>query len=362
MFKKATNFFVRLVQKYLPDPFLFALILTLVVFGLSMLTTKQGFIPMLNHWNNGFWELLEFSMQMSLILVTGHTLANAPLIKRGLENLTKLARTPAQAIIAVTLISAIACWINWGFGLVIGTLYARQLAKKIKSVDYRLLIASAYSGFLVWHAGLSGSIPLKLASGGEDLAIVTKGAVTTAIATNQTIFSNFNLIICGLILVTLPLINWAMHPSKDEIISIDPKLLKEEEQVQPSKKNMTPADKMVNSPILSISIGIMGMSYILYYLISYGFSLNLNTVNFVFLFLGIILHGTPGRFLNVVSIAVKGTAGIIIQFPFYAGIMGMMLGSNADGLSFAGVISNWFVNVSNTTTFPLFTFLSAVCG
>ena len=103
----------------------------------------------------------------------------------------------------------------------------------------------------------------------------------------------------------------------------------------------------------------MGMSYILYYLISYGFSLNLNTVNFVFLFLGIILHGTPGRFLNVVSIAVKGTAGIIIQFPFYAGIMGMMLGSNADGLSFAGVISNWFVNVSNTTTFPLFTFLSA---
>ena len=110
------------------------------------------------------------------------------------------------------------------------------MAKKIKSVDYRLLIASAYSGFLVWHAGLSGSIPLKLASGGEDLAIVTKGAVTTAIATNQTIFSNFNLIICGLILVTLPLINWAMHPSKDEIISIDPKLLKEEEQVQPSKK------------------------------------------------------------------------------------------------------------------------------
>ncbi|PAB58450.1 TIGR00366 family protein [Anaeromicrobium sediminis] len=358
MFKKLTKFCVGLVQRYLPDPFLFAVILTLLVLGLGMVTTGQGFMPMINHWSNGFWKLLAFSMQMSLVLVTGHTLANAPLIKNVLKRLARIAKTPTQAIMAVTFISTLACWINWGFGLVVGALYARQLAKEVKGVDYRLLIASAYSGFLVWHSGISGSVPLKLATGGADLAKVTNGAVTEAVATSQTIFSSFNLIIFGIILATMPFVNKAMHPNKDEVIAIDPKLL-EEEEAATMEKSMTPADKMENSPILSILIGLMGMSYVVYYFSTNGFKLNLNIVNFMFLFVGILLHGTPRRFLDAVSTAAKGTAGIILQFPFYAGIMGMMVGASAEGVSFAGVISNWFVNISTATTFPLFTFLSA---
>ncbi|MCT4595213.1 MAG: TIGR00366 family protein [Anaeromicrobium sp.] len=358
MFKKLTKFCVGLVQRYLPDPFLFAVILTLLVLGLGMVTTDQGFMPMINHWSNGFWKLLAFSMQMSLVLVTGHTLANAPLIKKGLKSLARVAKTPTQAIMAVTFVSTIACWINWGFGLVVGALYARQLAREVKGVDYRLLIASAYSGFLVWHSGISGSVPLKLATGGADLAKVTNGAVTEAVATSQTIFSSFNLVIFGLILFTMPLVNKAMHPSKDEVIAIDPKLL-EEEEAATMEKDMTPADKMENSPILSVLIGLMGMSYVVYYFGTNGFKLNLNIVNFLFLFVGILLHGTPRRFLDAVTNGAKGTAGIILQFPFYAGIMGMMVGASAEGVSFAGVISNWFVNISTATTFPLFTFLSA---
>jgi len=357
MFKKFTNGCVVVVQKYLPDPFLFAAILTLIVFGAGIGMTSQTPMEMLIHWQGSFWNLLAFSMQMCLVLVTGHTLANAPLFKRLLKKLASVAKTPLQAIVAVTFVSVIACWINWGFGLVIGALYARELARQVKNVDYRLLIASAYSGFLVWHSGISGSVPLKVATGGESLAVATNGALTEAIPTSMTIFSTFNLIILGIILVTMPFLNRAMHPASGEEVTVDPKLLEDEEEEIVVAS--TPADKIENSIVMSMIIGGMGMIYVVYYFSQNGFKLNLNIVNFIFLFAAIILHGTPRRFLNAVTHAVKGTSGIMIQFPFYAGIMGMMMGKNVDGVSLAGIISTGFVNISTPTTYPLFTFLSA---
>ncbi|MCG8539675.1 MAG: short-chain fatty acid transporter [Clostridia bacterium] len=360
MFKKFTNACVTLMQRYLPDPFLFAVILTFIVLGLGIILTGQGLMDMVLHWSGGFWGLLGFSMQMTLVLVTGHTLANAPIVKKGLSSLGGVVKTPTQAIMTVTLISSIACWINWGFGLVIGALFAKELARQIEGVDYRLLIASAYSGFLVWHSGLSGSIPLKLATGGEDLVEVTGGSIAEAISTDLTIFSSFNLIIFLVILFTLPLLNKAMHPKGDAVVAVDPRLLEEnDEDAVSGSKEMTPGDKMENSPVISMMIGIMGFAFIIYYFIKNGFRLNLNIVNFLFLFTGIVLHGNPRRFLDAVKNATKGTSGIIIQFPFYAGIMGMMTGISPEGLSLAGAISNWFVSISNQTTFPLFTFLSA---
>lgn len=359
MFKKLTQASVKLVQNYLPDPFLFAVILTLIVFLAGMGVTSQGPIDMIKHWGNGFWSLLAFSMQMALVLVTGHTLASTPIIKKALEALAKPCKTPLQAIMAVTFVSTVACWINWGFGLVVGALYARQLAKHVKGVDYRLLIASAYAGFLVWHAGISGSIPLLLATPGAALESATAGAVTAPISTDFTIFSTFNLVIVGIILVTLPFVTRAMHPSKENVVAIDPKLL-EDEIVEEKVKIDTFADKIENSMVLSVIIGVMGLVFIGYYFMTAGFQLNLNIVNFIFLFLGVLLHKTPKRFLNAVNVAARGAAGIIIQFPFYAGIMGMMVGVSATtGVSFAGYISQVFVSISNQTTYPLFTFLSA---
>lgn len=358
MFKKFTNGCVNLVQRYLPDPFIFAVILTFLVFTLGMIFTNQGPLAMVVHWSKGFWTLLAFSMQMALVLVTGHALANAPAFKNSLKTLAKIPKSPTQAIIFVTIISTIACWINWGFGLVIGAIFAKELAKEVKGVDYRLLIASAYSGFLVWHAGLSGSIPLAIATGGADVAKATAGAVTSAVPTSTTLFSTYNLVILGVLLVTLPLINKAMHPDKKNTVTIDPKLLVDEPEVIAVKEKMTPADKLENSFIISMLLALMGFTYIIYYFV-HGGKLDLNIVNAIFLFLGVALHGTPRRFVTAITDAAKGTAGIILQFPFYAGIMGMMVGTSATGISLAGVISTGFVNISNQHTFPLFTFLSA---
>ncbi|WP_352419720.1 short-chain fatty acid transporter [Proteiniborus sp.] len=317
-------------------------------------------LQMVVHWGNGFWKLLSFSMQMALVLVTGHALASAPVIKKGLSKLASFVKTPGQAILAVSLISGIACWINWGFGLVIGALYARELAKQVKGVDYRLLIAAAYSGFLVWHGGISGSIPLQLATDANEIAKVTAGAVTDIVPTTQTIFAPFNLIISALLILTLPLVNKAMHPEPDKAFVIDPKLLVDkEEEIAVSKADMTPAERMENSPVLSMIVGLFGLGFIIYHFSTNGFDLNLNIVNFIFLIVGIILHGTPRRYLNALTVAVKGTGGIILQFPFYAGIMGMMTGESAAGISLAGQMSNMFVSISTPKTFPLFSFLSA---
>ncbi len=359
MFKKFTKACVSMVEKYLPDPFLFAAILTLVVFISGIIFTGQSAMTMIGHWSSGFWKLLAFSMQMAMVLVTGHVLAKAPIIEKGITAIASISKSRKSAIALVSVVSIIASWINWGFGLVIGTLVAKEVAKKVKGVDYRLLIATGYSAFLVWHAGLSGSVPLKIASASGDLAKMTKGALTAPIPTSETIFAPMTLIPMLIILVAMPLLNVAMTPSKEDTISVDPKLLDEGKAAPIDKSTMTPADKLENSPVISILIGLMGLTYIIYYFANNGFKINLNIVNFTFLFLGIILHYTPRNFLNAVNVAIKGTAGILIQFPFYAGIMGMMTGGGEGVLSLAQQMSNFFVSISNPTTFPLFSFLSA---
>ncbi|BDX03441.1 short-chain fatty acids transporter [Marinomonas pontica] len=356
--QKISQFFVTLLQRYLPDPFIFAIVLTFVVFLLVMPSTGQGPMQVVNAWAGGFWNLLSFSMQMAMVVVTGHAMASAPAFKRKLAMLAGVANTPGQAIILVTVISAMACWVNWGFGLVVGAIFAREIAARVKGVDYRLLIASAYSGFLFWHGGLSGSIPLSIA-GGANIEKVTNGAVTAAIPTSETIFSTMNLTILAVMFVTIPLLNRLMHPAPQDTVTIDAELLKEQAVEIPNKADMTPAERLENSRTLSLLLGVMGFAYILYYFITKGFALNLNIVNFTFLFAAILLHGTPKSLLNSISQGARNCSGILLQFPFYAGIMGMMTATGDSGASLAGVISQAFVSISNETTFPLFTFLSA---
>ncbi len=164
-----TNFFDRLVQRYLPDAYLFAIILTFFVFILGILFTDNGPVDMLVHWGDGFWDLLAFTMQMALVVITGYVLANTALVKNFLTKLSRLAKTPRQAVMLVTFVAAIACLINYGFGLVVGALFAIHVARQVPDADYRILVAGAYSGFLVWHGGLSGSIPLTIATPGHFL-------------------------------------------------------------------------------------------------------------------------------------------------------------------------------------------------
>lgn len=359
------NASTMVMQKFLPDAYIFAVILTIIVFLAALISTKQSFIAVVGHWGKGVWGILAFSMQMVLVLVTGHVLALSPPFKKLLDHLSNIPKTPAQGIALVSIISYTACILNWGFGLIIGAIYAKEIAKKVKAIDYRLLIASAYSGFVLWHAGFSGSIPLVIASG--DFS-ATGGSLTEAVPVSQTLFSSYNIFIVVGMWILLPIINVLMHPKNEEdVFVIDPNLIKEDVEVKKITKEdfkkMTPAEKLENGCFINYILAFIGFVYIVYYFVNSAkqgkFDLNLNIVNLIFLMLGVFLHRTPRSLLDAFVEASKGASGIILQFPLYAGIMGIMTGASAEGVSLASVISNFFVNISTVKTFPLFTFLSA---
>lgn len=346
--KTLTKLSNAMMEKYLPDPYIFVTILTVLVLLLGVSLTDSSPMDMITYWGDGFWELLAFTMQMVVVLAAGHILANSPVFKKGLTATASKIKTPSMAIIVVTFISLIACWINWGFGLVIGALFAKEIARQVKKVDYRLLIASAYSGFVIWHGGLAGSVPLSIATDGHPFA-----DMMGVIPTNVTLFSTYNVFIVIVIVLTLPFFNRWMMPKEEDVVEIHPSLLFEE-KIELPKPEKHFASRSERSYLLTILIGLIGVIYLIHHFITKGFVLNLNVVNTIFIVLGIIFHGTPQRFLAAAQDAIKTTTGIVFQFPFYAGIMGMM---TASGL--AAVFSEWFVNISNDHTFYLFTFFSA---
>ena len=371
MFKKLTNASVKMVERLLPDAFIFCIILSILVFILAMPLTGQGPMDMIKHWGNGIWGLLAFSMQMSLVAVLGNAFATAPAIKRGIIKLAGIPKTPTMAIILVTAISTVCCWLNWGFGLIVGAILAKEVARRRNDTDYRLLIASAYSGFVVWHAGLSASIQLDLASGPASYTAKVGDAITFMstygpngdgiIDIGRTVMAPWNLIVCVAILIVMSFVNAKMHPEKDKVFIVDPALLAEEDTyVPPQKGKRTPAQAMENSPILTYIMVIIGVVYLGYMFGVKHAALNLNYVNLIFLLLGMAFHVTPIRYVQAIGEGAKGAAGVILQFPFYAGIQGMMVGVSAStGLTLAGVISNALVSISTAVSFPVWAFISA---
>ena len=365
VFKKFTNGCVKLVQRFLPDAFVFCIILTIVVFIAAMPVAGMNPIEVANAWGSGVWGLLAFSMQMALVLVLGSALANAPAIKKLIVKLAGVPKKPVGAVAFVTVISAICCFINWGFGLIIGALLAKEVAKKIKGLDYRLIIAAAYSGFVIWHAGISGSIPLGMTALNADGVVDnTAGAVTEIVPTSQTIFSAWNLIMVLAVVVVVAFVNAKMHPDPKDVVSIDPKLLEDapDNTEVKARKDQTPAEKLENSMVLSYIVVVIGAIYLIYYFVNAGSILNalsLNIVNLIFLILGIAFHKTPISYVRAITESAESAGGIILQFPFYAGIQGMMVTVGSNGVSLASAISTAFVNISTPRTFPVLCYLAA---
>ena len=365
MFKKFTNGCVKLVQRFLPDAFVFCIILTIVVFIAAMPVAGMNPIEVANAWGSGVWGLLAFSMQMALVLVLGSALANAPAIKKLIVKLAGVPKKPVGAVAFVTVISAICCFINWGFGLIIGALLAKEVAKKIKGLDYRLIIAAAYSGFVIWHAGISGSIPLGMTALNADGVVDnTAGAVTEIVPTSQTIFSAWNLIMVLAVVVVVAFVNAKMHPDPKDVVSIDPKLLEDapDNTEVKARKDQTPAEKLENSMVLSYIVVVIGAIYLIYYFVNAGSiltALSLNIVNLIFLILGIAFHKTPISYVRAITESAESAGGIILQFPFYAGIQGMMVTVGSNGVSLASAISTAFVNISTPRTFPVLCYLAA---
>ena len=350
MIQRISGYFTQVVHRYLPDPLIFAIFLTILTFLLAFGLTPKAPADLLVLWGGGFWNLLAFSMQMALILVTGHALASSPPVKRLLVGLAGLARTPAHGVMLVAFVGGIACAINWGFGLVLGAMLAREVARRVKGVDYRLLVACAYMGFLTWHGGLSGSVPLVAATPGNPME-KTIGLIPVS----QTLFTGYNIAITLGLIVLLPILARQMMPKPEDVVEVDPALLEEPPSFERVlSAGATPAERVEESRLLAILVALCCVAYLVVRTVKDGFNLDINSVNLIFLAAGIVLHKTPMAYARAVAAAARGTAGIMIQFPFYAGIQAVM-----DHSGLAGVITKWFVDIANVHTFPLLAFLSS---
>ena len=342
------NFFTRLIGRYLPDPFVIAIGLTFLTLALAMLIEGATPLEAAVYWGDSFWNLLAFSMQMTVILLAGYLLAKSPPVNAALVYLVSKVERPATAIIVATLVGAIGSWLNWGFGLVIGTLVARELGQRVKGLHYPLVIAAAYSGFAIYGIGLSGSVPLLIATEGHFLQD-TIGIVPIS----ETILSPIMLFTSLFVIVTLPFFNAWLHPkTPEDTIEAKSDAALETDSADVATEMPTAADRINRSPISGIAIGLLGLTYAASHFIGGG-SLNLNIINTTFVFLGILLFASPAKYLAALNSGVTIVAGIIIQYPFYAGILGILTGS---GL--VVTLSEFFVNISSPQSLPIWSFLS----
>ncbi len=347
---------IRVFKSLLPAPFTIAVVLTLVTFILAYFLSPNQETPLslLNYWEKGLWNshLLVFAVQMMLMLVLGHVLALTKTVGYWIDKATLHCSNTAQAAALVTLLTLLVSFFNWGLGLVFGAIFARKVGEHATKnkipLNYPLIGAAGYSGLMVWHGGISGSAPIKIAEKGHFLE--EKMGV---ISQSETIFSGMNISISLILLIVLTCLMYMLgKKSESKIIKLSLAPIEDEEEIQG-------AERLDHSNILPYFFGGMIIMYCIYkaLILPKQLSLSFITPNFINLFLlglGILLHKNFNHFLKGVNQAIGGASGILIQFPLYFGIMGIM---NSSGL--VGVFSDFFVNISNPTTFPIFTFISA---
>lgn len=343
-------FFTKLISKWLPDPLVVAILLTFISLIIASVFGNASLPQAIMYWGDGIWNLLAFTMQMTIILLAGYMLAKTPVVDKLLNKIVSLVKTPKKAIIMITLISAIGSWLNWGFGLVVGSIIAKKAAIKVKGLHYPLAIAAGFSGFSLYGIGLSGSVPLLIASSNHFLK-----DVMGVIPIQETIFSNYIIAINLAIIILLPFFNALMHPrDPSHIIEIKEEAIQEDifdDHHTPPYFSLS--NHLNNSPWVGYTLGILGLVYIVMYFAKGG-SVSLNTVNFIFLILGIFLFARPNAYLRALNEAISIVAGVIVQYPFYAGIMAILVGS--------GIVSQFsqlFTQISSPETLPLWSFISA---
>jgi len=392
-------------ERWLPDAFIFALLATVLVIAAALAATPSGPLQIVDAWGRGFWELIPFTLQMALIIITGHVLATSPPMGRVIRTIASWPRTPRGAVALVTFFTLVASWFNWGFSLVFGAVLAIEVARRVEGVDYRALAAASVLGLgSIWAQGLSGSAALQMATAGalqpQIRDIVAHGGVVPGgiISFRHTIFlwQSFASVAVEMVVVTF--VMWLATPpagrgrtARDLGIDLgdpvgvrrgsgggsDTRLTPEAQQLgtdqgqTPSNRGsgarpgsdtrQTPGQWLEHSPILTWFVVALGGTYLVRYFMQAGEPLgaiNLNTINLAFLMLGFVLHGTPARLMRAVQEATPAVWGVILQFPFYAGIAGIITATHLNEQ-----VANLFVRVSTPTTFPpLVAMYSAVLG
>ena len=324
------------VERWMPSPFLFAILLTYVAAIAAIISEGVSVPEIARSWYGGFWSLLQFAMQMVIILVTGCVVAYHPRVRAGILRLVRLPKNGRQAVVLVGLGSMLTGWVSWGLGLIFGAILAREMgklaAKNGMAVHYPLLAVAGYMGMsLTWGWGLSSSAGLLQATDGN--VFMEQGIVDRVIPATEWVFHPYSLTLTVLALIFASIMLYLLSPPEENCRGIDRYVDFKEEVVRESNPadlptNPTLADRIDNSKVLGGLIALIGVYLFIEAFLTQGLgALDLNVFNFGFLMIGLILYSSPSRYLKEFEDAVKGSAGVILLFPFYAGIIGIMTGT-----------------------------------
>jgi short-chain fatty acids transporter len=358
-------------ERWVPDAFVFALVATLIVVVAGVAFTPSSLPQVIDGWGKGFWELIPFTLQMALIIITGHVLATSRPVGRVIRRVAAWPTTPRNAVALVALFAMTSSWFNWGFSLIFSAVLAKEIARRVEGVDYRALAAASFLGIgSVWAQGLSGSAALQMATPGalqpQIREIVANNGMIAGgiIPFSHTIFlwQSFVSVIVEIVVVTA--VMWLVTPPAGRgktARDLGIVLGQSEIEPPPTVEKPTPGQWLEHSPILNWLIVLIGGTYLVRYFMQASEPLNainLNTVNLTFLLLGFLLHKTPARLMHAVQGATPAIWGVILQFPFYAGIAGIITST-----ALSEQIAHAFVRVSSPQTFPaIVAIYSAVLG
>ena len=356
------------VERWMPSPFLFAILLTYLVFLAGLVFTESSPGQLVGHWYDGFWAFLTFAMQMVLILMTGFAIAYHPRVNNLIQRLTEVPSNGKQAAVLVGVVAMVLGWVHWGFSLILGGIFAREMGRTAHEngidVHYPLLATAGYLGLgLTWHWGLSASAPLQVATEGN--AFVEMGVVDGVVPTSATIFSSYAIILFVLSVVFAAAMLYLLAPSPSRAQGIDefvdPETLGDDDEVATDGSGAVaptvdpvPADLVDNSRLLGGLVALTGVGLFGYQFVQQGLdALSLNVVNWGFLFAGLLIYSNPSAYRAKFGEAASSAAGIILLFPFFAGIQGIMSGS---GL--AALLAEQLVAAATPATFPIVAWLT----
>ncbi len=345
-------------ERWLPDAFVFALGATVIVF-LAGLAIGVPARTLVESWGNGFPDLLAFTMQMALVIVTGYVVASSRPVYCAIGWIADRApRSSPGAVATVAAFAMLSSWLNWGFSLVFSAVLAKEIARRRLGVDYRALAAAAFLGLgSVWAQGLSGSAALQMATPAalskavRDI-VAHDGAIADGIVRfDHTIFLPQSFVAVAIEIVVVTCLMWLAAPrgtaSRDaQALGVDlgPPLDRADDLPPPR----TPGERIEHSPVLTVAIVALGGTYLALSLGKSGLTgLTLNAINLAMLLVGFALHGTPARLMRAVREAVPATWGVILQFPFYGAIAGMIASTALNER-----IARLFVGLSTQRTFP----------
>ncbi|NNC50314.1 MAG: short-chain fatty acid transporter [Flaviramulus sp.] len=360
MIEKLSETFTHLFLKYMPNAFVFALLLTLITGFGALAWLDISPLEVIKSWYKGFFDLLGFAMQMVLIIITGFSIALSPIIRRGIDSLAKQIKSPAQVYLLVVFVGMTLSLVSFGW-IVITCVLARELAERIQGINYPFLVACTYFSSNSWVLGFSSSIPLLLNT--ENNFLIETGLLENTIPTSFTLFGSLNLVMLLLFVIGGPLLMFLIRPKSSKNKELKDFLIEGEtlSEIQTIKEEATSiklpfnaiSDKLNNSFILQMIMVVFGLTYIIFHFSTKGFELNFNIMIFIFIITGLLLHKTPSRYVIAMKRSSGNISGILYQFPFYAGIMGIMLYTG-----FGEQLGQVMASIATKDTYPFFAYLT----